>query len=584
MKVALRATMALVTIVAVATPTVAQATSGGREVLVFTMSEAGLSDLLGTPGFLALAQRGGAGLLSVAHPGDPAYELRQALEASGELAPPPVTSHDLGSMAGRSGATSPVRLQRAAAEVARGIGASTAAGALVFVISGSPRAADAAVGDQLGAVIVAQGPPSELVAAMGSAAPSSKPPRTLTSDSTRRSGIVTSRDLATTAVAFAGMGDVVKDPGGSQIRFIDRAPPVDLHARYLQYRRLTVPIGTAAAIYVTLGGLLALLALSWRRSPRWLRTITAWIAISSPVLALALLLVGHLASLTVASVVTFLVAVTALGTLALVPVARRRGSLTAIAAAGAALLIALAIEGAVGWTAALTPMLGGSQLDGGRFFGLPNAFIGLLLGGSVYVAQRLPRAWGTGLIAVVGMFAGSPWTGSNIGAAITLFAGAGVWWGLRGQERWTRTLAAAAVSVMAGTGLIVVAHRFLTSAPTHITRFAESTGGLAGLWHKLVDRLGVGVDLIHQNPFALVPVAGVIATLALVLRPIPSVRITFVEAPLWRAALLTIVIASLVAYAVNDSGAAAIGEGFTTSFAALLYVSLLRRNGIMEEA
>ena len=582
MRVALRVSFALVAIVSMSTPALARAAPGGREVLVFTMSEAGLSDLLGTPAFLSLAQRGGAGLLSMANPGDPTYELRQA--QSGDLAPLPVTSHDLGSMAGRLGATSPVRLQRAAAQVARGIGGSTATDALVFVISGSPRAADAAVGDQLGAVIVAQGPPSELVAAMGSAAPSSNPPRTLSSDSTRRSGIVTSRDLATTAVAFAGMGDVVRDPGGSQIRVVDRVPPVDLHARYLQYRRLTVPVGTAAGIYVTLGGLLALLALGWRRSPRWLRTVTAWIAISSPLLALALLLVGHLASLTAASVITFLVAVTALGTLALVPVARRRGSLTAIAAAGAALLIAFAIEAAAGWTAALTPMLGGSQLDGGRFFGLPNAFIGLLLGGSVYVAQRLPRAWGTGLIAAVGLFAGSPWTGSNIGAAITLFAGAGIWWGLRGQEPWARTLAAAAVSVIVGTGLVVVAHRFLTSAPTHITRFAESTGGLAGLWHKLVDRLGVGVDLIHQNPFALVPVVGVIATLVLVLRPIPPVRITFVEAPAWRAALLTIVIASLVAYAVNDSGAAAIGEGFTTSFAALLYVSLLRRNGIMEEA
>ena len=53
---------------------------------------------------------------------------------------------------------------------------------------------------------------------------------------------------------------------------------------------------------------------------------------------------------------------------------------------------------------------------------------------------------------------------------------------------------------------------------------------------------------------------------------------------MWRAALLAIVLASIVAYLANDSGAAAIGEGFTTSFAALLYVSLLRRNDIMEEA
>jgi len=38
--------------------------------------------------------------------------------------------------------------------------------------------------------------------------------------------------------------------------------------------------------------------------------------------------------------------------------------------------------------------------------------------------------------------------------------------------------------------------------------------------------------------------------------------------------LLTIVVGSVVAYLVNDSGAAAVGEGLTTSLAGMLYVSL----------
>jgi hypothetical protein len=169
----------------------------------------------------------------------------------------------------------------------------------------------------------------------------------------------------------------------------------------------------------------------------------AWIAISSPFLALSLLLAGHLPSLTYTTVIPFVIAVTALGTLALMPIARRRGTLNAVAVAGATLLVVLAIEGALGWPAAVTPLLGGSQLDGGRFFGLPNAFIGLLLGGSIYVAQRLPRIAGTAVIAATGLFAGLPWTGSNIGGAVTLFAGAGIWWGLRGKAGWVRTTIAA---------------------------------------------------------------------------------------------------------------------------------------------
>ena len=295
---------------------------------------------------------------------------------------------------------------------------------------------------------------------------------------------------------------------------VDAPPPIDLVDRYVQSKRLTVPIGTAAAAYVGLASVIAIIAL-WRPdvSPRH-RRFCASLAISMPFVALSLLLVGHLPSLTYATVDP----VRGRDDGARHARAGRRplarwGTLGAIATAGVILLGALAIEGVLGWPAALTPLLGGSQLDGGRFFGLPNAFIGLLMGGSLYVAQRLPRTAGTVLIAASGLFAGSPWTGSNIGAAVTLFAAAGIWWGLRGELVWWRTAIAAVAAIAAGTILVVVAHRYLTSAATHITAFSEHAGGITGLWDKFVDRLGVGSDLIADNPFALVPVIGVLVML-----------------------------------------------------------------------
>ena len=50
-------------------PAAAQAASGDREVLLATMDDAGLADLLATPGFLALAQQGGAALLVMTEAG-----------------------------------------------------------------------------------------------------------------------------------------------------------------------------------------------------------------------------------------------------------------------------------------------------------------------------------------------------------------------------------------------------------------------------------------------------------------------------------------------------------------------------------
>lgn len=565
--------------VAAAPYAAAQAKDESGEVILLTVDDATLGDLLSTPGFLGLAHEGGAALLVMQGSGDMLTDLSDAAALSGvDLGG---QAYGFGSVAGPGGRPSPERLTSAARQLVALLRASTAAEAIAIVVANSPPASDGTSGNQLSATIVAQGPPDDLAQAMKLATAASL--ATLTSDSTRRAGVVTSTDLVESGLSIAGQGDAAFR-NGARVRVVDATPPLDLYDRYVQAKRLSVPIGTAAGLFVTVGGLLAVWALAWGRSPRWLRSACAWIAITSPFLALSLLLVGHLASLTYATVIPFLIAVTALPTLALVPVARRRGTLAAVAVAGAVLLAALAVEAVMGWPAALTPLLGGSQLDGGRFFGLPNAFIGLLLGGSLYIAQRLPRTAGTALIAATGLFAGLPWTGSNLGAAVTLFAAAGIWWGLRGGVGWLRTTLAAIATVLAGTALVVVAHRFLTSAPTHITRFSEHTGGVIGLWERLVDRLQVGTDLIAANPFSLVPVIGVLVTLVVVLRPPGSIHITFQEAPVWRDALLSIVLGSIVAYLANDSGAAAIGEGFTTSLGALLFVSLLRRNDIMGEA
>ena len=140
-----------------------------------------------------------------------------------------------------------------------------------------------------------------------------------------------------------------------------------------------MPIGTAAVLYVTVAGIAALAVLLWSASPRWSRSLWAWIAISSPFLALSLLLVGHLSTITYATVLPFVIGMTALGTLALVPVARRRGSLGAIAAAGAILLVAFVIE-------ALPRVDGRAHATVGRFAareGLTTSLAGML-----YVSLR----------------------------------------------------------------------------------------------------------------------------------------------------------------------------------------------------
>jgi len=395
---------------------------------------------------------------------------------------------------------------------------------------------------------------------------------TLTSDSTRRAGVVSSLDLAPTILAFLGE-PIPEDMPGSVIRVINEQPPVELHDRYVAMREINVPIQYAAMVYVMGAGLLLAWMLRAReRFSSRVRSVSSWLGLSVASLAVALLAAGHLPSPSYVTVIPFVLAVTILGTAALIPL-RSRGVLVPPFALGIGVLAFFAIEAALGWTAALTPFLGGSQLDGGRFYGLPNVFMGLLFGGGLYVAARLRPFPGTMLIVGVALFCGLPQLGSNIGAAVASFAAAGLWFAIRRRERLDlRALATAAIVVVAGTVVVLLAHSLFPGTPTHATRFVEGdSGGLVG---TLLDRLRIGRDLIALNPFALIPTVGIFAVAWVAWRPPASVRPAFDRYPEWRDAVLVCSLAGIVALLANDTGPAAAGLAFGLALGGLFYVSL----------
>ena len=521
---------------------------------VFLVPAASFEDLLGVSEVRALAGMGGAALMSL-QGGLPVREA--SLPRSCQVAWRWLDPLDFGGLFG------------VGKEIKREVLATTADEAIVFVASTTSSPAMLAAKDLVHPLVMGTGAPALLFALAGA-------PRTLASDTTRRTGVVTDLDVRPTIFEFLGQA-VPSDLDGLPLRVVDDPPPFELHERYLAMRRMTVPVQTAAALYVVVGGLFGIAVIAMRRRvPQALARVGAWVGMSVPALAVALLAAGHLPTLSYATVVPFVIGATAVGTLAFAPLARRDAMLPP-AAIGVAVLLFFLVEAAVGWTAALTPFLGGSELDGGRFFGLPNVFVGLLIGASLYVAFRLSPVWGFALVVAVALFAGLPFAGANIGAAVSLFAAAGLWLSLRTRGRlgWREAGVTAAI-VVVGTGVILFAHRFLTSTPTHITRFEEATGWRLGdVWRTFTHRLSTGWHLIEQNPFALVPVIGLPATLLAVLRPPPLVRQAFHGHPAWRDALLVALLGGIVAYVANDTGPAAAGLAFGLGLGGLVYVSLV---------
>jgi hypothetical protein len=302
---------------------------------------------------------------------------------------------------------------------------------------------------------------------------------------------------------------------------------------------------------------------------------------SLPWLALGLLLVGHLPSLTVATVVPFLIGVILVGVAFTRWVAARRGTFVALAVCGAAILMVLGIEAVFGWPAAVTPLAGGGQLDGGRFFGMPNIEIGIVLGSAMFVAHRTRVVTGVMLLAACALVAGSPWTGSNFGAAITLFAAAGLWLAISLRRPWWMVAVVTAVMTAIGTGAVAVMHRYLTDRPTHVTAFLDETQGILGAVDRQLERLGVGLDLIVDNPLALIPVVGTLVLLVVVLRPPTAIARSFEGHDAWRDAVLVIGLASIVAYLSEDTGAAAVGFAFGFALSGLIEVSLASAREMM---
>ncbi len=509
-------------------------------------------EALGIPELAALARAGGAGLL--ANPedlyADPAFRGR-GLEQI-ELVRLDRTSPTLGT------------------DLRRAVDAEPSDSILVIVTSKTPSAGMG--NDELAPIVMAVGAPQDLF-------PTSGPQGSLTSESTRRDGVVTSTDVGAT---FLSAIPGPPSEQGSPIEVIEGPPPFELHERYLAQRRMYIPIGAAAAAYVIGFGLVAaaLLAAGERVGVRW-RRVAGWISLSVAMLAVGLLAAGHLPELNYATVVPFVALVTVFGTLAFAPL-ERRDLLLVPAGIGLAVLGFFVVEAALGWSALLTPFVGGSQLDGGRFYGMPNVCIGLLVGACFWVAQRLRTRAGVRLLVGAALLAGIPFLGANLGGAATLFAGAGIWVALRERERlgvW-KGLTVFLGFMLFGTALILFVHA-ISPIETHVTRFEEEVGGLGGVIEEFLDRLQVGFDLIARNPLALIPVLGLPAAILAVLRPPSALRPSLEGSPAWRDAILATLLTGVVAYVLNDSGPAAAGFAFGLGLGGLLGVSLLLGAGKM---
>jgi hypothetical protein len=443
---------------------------------------------------------------------------------------------------------------------------------LLLVLTPTSSAPMNRVGDKVTPLVMAEGMPGSLFAASGAT-------RVLRSDTTRQAGLVANVDVAPTILDFFDIA-IPKEMTGNPIQIDGITDLEHLHQVHLDQRRIRLPVQLGEVAFVAALGIVGIAALIWlgiRGSlPPRFGAVIRYLALCAVALPIPLMAGGLLPRLTYWVVVPFLVlSVVALAVAALA--ARWPGAMGPFRFLGAVGLAFVVLDALFGWRGARVPLIGGTMFDGVRFYGLPNAFIGLLLASALFVAVGLEPFAGFLLLLAAGLFAGFPGLGANVGAAITLFVTAGMWWALRTRRRFgLREVAFVAGTAATGLAAVLLANRYLPGAPTHITGFVQRTEGLEGTWHAFRRRLDVGFGQIGDVPAALIPLIGLVVVLVLVLAPPRPIRAGLeLAGRVWQKVLVAMTVGGIAAFFVNDTGVAAAAPVFLFAMTAMAYPAFL---------
>jgi hypothetical protein len=443
----------------------------------------------------------------------------------------------------------------------------------VLVVSPSPSLDMDRRGDQVPPLIEAVGPPELLFDSSGRM-------RTLTSDTTRRDGLVANIDVGPTILTLFGE-PIPTTMTGSPIRVVDAPAPLDLHRRYLEYRRIRAPLDAALIAFVSVMFVVSVvtLALLWRGAafPSWASGTLRFLLLFGVALPIVLMAGGLLSRFTHA--VVWPLVIMGPAALAGFSLLFRRDPMAPFTFLGAVGLALLAVNAMLlGGRAFEIPLLGGTVFDGVRFYGLPNAFIALVLASSLFVAVRLGLVRGFLLLLAAGLFVGAPGLGADLGGSVTLFAAAGLWWPLRRRAGFGWREGAMTVgTVVAGTALVLLMNRFLADTPTHLTRFVEGAGLSPGrVFGRFFDRLGIGFGQVADVPSVSIALVGLVALLWLAVSNAGPVGrgLAFVGGP-WREVLIAMTAAGLVAFVANDTGVAAAAPVFLYAVGVATYSPLV---------
>ncbi len=234
-----------------------------------------------------------------------------------------------------------------------------------------------------------------------------------------------------------------------------------------------------------------------------------------------------------------------------------RGRMAAPVLLGAVLLGLVVADLILGGHGLSQPLIGGSAWDGERFYGLGNGYFAFALASVMLLAAfgPLSAAATAALLVGLGVVDGLPRLGADVGGALTsmLTAAAALVVLAPGRPRVRRVVLLAGLAVAAAVAVALGAG--LGGPASHAGRFADRLlQGPADGAGVVVDQLARNLRLLANSPFAWAGPLQVLLAGLIALRPPPPLR----QLPSWTRRVLGLgAFGSLLLILLNDTGVTA---------------------------
>jgi hypothetical protein len=271
-----------------------------------------------------------------------------------------------------------------------------------------------------------------------------------------------------------------------------------------------------------------------------------------------------------------------------------RNNLDAILLLCTATVFILLVDTITGCILQKSALLGYDPMDGARFYGIGNEYMGVLVGaiimGSALFIQRIRKYQKSALVIVAGLFIltvavlGAPQWGSKFGGVLTTVV-AFIYTFLRFNNlkiRWKHVLLAVLAVVAVGAAVLLRDFMRPPELRSHFGLLVTSiqSRGLVAFQEIISRKLSMNYRLIKYTIWTRVYLGSLLALGILFYRPVDILGRVLRRYPVVAAGLEGSLVAALAALVFNDSGIVAASTAIIFPAATLFYLVMKEKEGM----